>query len=186
MWWAMWWRSASAVVVAVLVTLGLVACQDPGLTVELPAPVAGLAHPQTVRVGQTLVMSAAPTAVALVTDRPDLSARIARYRFEVSDGSPVYETGAPEWTHTFAQPGSYDILLAVQDDHGQGSTVRSHVDVVADMAAACTGTSDTGCESGLCGGEACLTVACAGAAACPASWLGPAAACTNKRCQRGK
>ncbi len=180
MWWVMWWRSAGILAIAA----SLIACQDSELVVELPAPVAGLAHPQTVRVGQTLVMSAAPTAVALVANRPDLSARIARYRFEVSDGTPVYETGAPEWTHVFDSPGSYDILLAVQDDHGKTSQVQSHVDVVADMAAVCTGTTDNGCESGLCGGEACLTVACAGSAACPASWLGPAAACTDNRCRR--
>lgn len=166
--------------------LAAVGCQDEIPAKALPPPVAGLAHPAVARAGQTIVISAASTAVAQVTNRPDLSARIARFRFEVSDGTPLADTSAPEWTHAFAAPGSYDISVQVADDHGGVSTARSHIQVVLDMAAACTGTTDASCDSGLCGGEACLAVACAGKAACPETWLGPGADCQEGRCVHAK
>ncbi len=142
------------------------ACEDAAEPIKLPAPVAGLAHPAVVRAGIPVVFDANPTRVAIVKDRPDLSARISKFRFSTADGSPYTDQAGAQWSHTFAQAGGYDVALQVWDDRGGTSTASSRLLVVADLADTCTATDSTACDSGVCTGGACTKVACAGDVAC--------------------
>jgi len=168
---------SSALMLAGLVSTS---CADAPAPLVLPPPVAGLAHPAVVRAGIPVVFDAGPTRVAVVKNRPDLSATLRSLRFAAADGSAAVDQAQLQWSHTFAQPGTYDVSLAVWDDRGATSTARSQVLVVADLAAACTGTSDAACDTGLCTAGACVKVACAGPVACEI--VGAGAACTAGQC----
>lgn len=182
----MWWRRRQASQGALVLGLvALAACTSDSGTPALPPPVAGLAHPQVVRLGSAAQLSGASSAVATISGRPDLSARLVRYRFEVADGSETSDRGTAEWSHTFARTGSFALALTVEDDRGQRSSVQSRIQVVADLADSCTGTVDLGCPSGLCGAGTCTVVACAGDAACPKAWFGDTATCRDGLCSRG-
>ncbi len=152
--------------VLVLAAVGLAACEDATEPVKLPPPVAGLAHPAVVRAGLPVVFDANPTRVAVVKDRPDLSARLSKYRFSTADGSPYVDQANAQWSHTFAQPGSYDVGLQVWDDRGGTSAATSRLLVVADLADTCTATDSAACDSGVCAAGACTKVACAADVAC--------------------
>lgn len=166
--------------VLALATAALPACQTEKVAPKLPPPVAGLAHPAMARAGQPVLFDANPTRVAVVTGKPEWSARIQRFRFAVADGSAAVDTAAPQWSHAFGQPGSYDVSLHVWDDHGGDSEVMSRVLVVADMADSCTGTTDATCDTGLCGSGACLQIACAADVACDIA--GATAKCNQGKC----
>ncbi|MBM4344885.1 MAG: PKD domain-containing protein [Deltaproteobacteria bacterium] len=146
-----------------ILTMGCAETVDP---VKLPPPVAGLAHPAVARAGVPVVFDANPTRVAVVKDRPDLSARISNFRFATADGSPYTDQAGAQWSHTFAQPGTYDVTLRVWDDKGGTSAAESRLLVVADLADTCTSTASAACDSGVCGGGVCTKVACAGDVAC--------------------
>lgn len=172
-----------------LAALGLLAsifgCDDSSPAPQLPPPVAALSHPGVARQGAVVAFSAANSAVATVKDRPDLSARLVRFRFQAADGSAAVESASAQWLHAFAQPGLYGVSVEVQDDRGQTSTVQSSLQVVADLAQVCTGTADPGCPSGLCDQGVCALAACAGAKACPSALFGAAALCKGGYCQPG-
>jgi hypothetical protein len=181
----MWWRKSHKSAAAALGLLATLAgCTDEAGPPALPPPVAGLSHPQVVRLGSPAALSGASSAVATISGRPDLSARLVRYRFEVADGSEVADRGTADWNHVFDRTGSFALALTVEDDRGQRSTVQSRIQVVADLADACTGTVDLGCPSGLCGNGTCTVVACAGDAACPKAWFGDQALCRDGLCRR--
>lgn len=177
----MWCNKIIGFVAALFV---LVACQDAVPPVKLPAPVAGLAHPAVVRAGVPVIFDANPTRIAVVKDRPDLSARVRQFKFAAADGSPASWQASPQWTHTFAQPGSYDVAMTVWDDQGGTSDAQSHLLVVADLSDACTGTADAACDSGLCATGVCVRVACAGTPACDI--LGGGAQCAAGQCLKSK
>lgn len=147
---------------------------------KLPAPVAGLAHPAIVRTGIAVIFDANPTRIAVVKDRPDLSARVQKFRFAVADGSAYVDQVAPQWGHAFAQAGTYDVSLQVWDDQGGTSVAHSQLLVVSDLAASCTGTVAPQCDTGACSAGSCAKVGCAGAVAC--TILGPAAKCIAGQC----
>ncbi len=176
-------RAAAAV--AALCAAALGSCADTEPDLALPPPVAALSHPAVARLGQPVTFSAANSAVATVAGRPDQSARLVKFRFQVADGSPAAETAVAQWQHTFSQPGSYAVSVQVQDDRGQTSAVQSSLQVVVDLAQVCSGTTDPGCPSGLCSQGVCTTAACAGASACPKALFGSAPSCTDDLCQKG-
>lgn len=182
-WWAMWWTKATLTACGALALAG---CADTELAAALPPPVAALSHPAIVRLGQPVTFSAANSAVATVVGRPDQSARLVKFRFQVADGSPAAETAAAQWQHTFSQPGSYAVSVEVHDDRGQASAVQSSLQVVVDLAQVCSGTADPGCPSGLCDQGVCTTAACAGPSACPMALFGAAPVCTDELCHKAK
>ena len=173
------WTSGVAVALC-----ALSACADVVAPPNLPPPVAGLAHPAVVRARIPVIFDANPTRIAVVKDRPDLSARVQQFKFAVADGSPAVYQASPQWSHTFAQPGNYDVAMAVWDDRGGTSDVQSRLLVVADLAEGCTGTVDAACDSGLCATGACVRIACAGAVACDI--VGGGASCTAGQCLKSK
>lgn len=179
-------RRRGAPLAAAALLIAALGCDDSSPAPSLPPPVAALSHPGVARQGEVVTFSAANSAVATVQGRPDLSARLVRFRFQAADGSAAYETAAPQWQHAFAAPGLYGVAAEVEDDRGQVSAVQSSLQVVADLAEVCTGTVDPGCASGLCDHGVCALAACAGATACPAALFGAAAACHNGYCQPGK
>lgn len=182
-WWAMWWTKAT---LSGLSALALTSCADTAADTALPPPVAALSHPAVARLGQPVTFSAANSAVATIAGRPDQSARLVKFRFQVADGTEAAETAAAQWQHTFAQAGNYAVSVVVQDDRGQTSAVQSSLQVVVDLAQVCSGTADPGCPSGLCDQGVCTTAACAGASACPTALFGAAPVCTAEICQKGK
>lgn len=186
MWWTEKPRDRQAFFVVSALAVGWVSgCNDAAPDPQLPPPVAALSHPAVVRQGQPVTFSAAQSAVAVVKDRPDLSARLVRFRFQAADGSAAVESASPQWQHTFAQPGLYGVSVQIEDDRGQQSAVQSSLQVVVDLAQFCTGTADPGCPSGLCDQGVCAVAACAGATACPAALFGAAAECKSGYCQPG-
>ncbi len=95
-----------------------------------------------VRVGNTPVPNVAPAAVisastvdgfaALTvtfdgTLSRDLDGQITSYRWDFGDGSPVVSGSSP--THTFTDPGGYNVELTVTDDDGDSGTVLQNVRV---------------------------------------------------------
>ena len=179
----MWWTKA---IWAVAGLTALVGCADDGVDTALPPPVAALSHPSVARLGQPVTFSVANSAVATVAGRPDKSARLVKFRFQVADGTAAAETASAQWQHVFSQPGSYAVSVEVHDDHGQSSTVQSGLQVVVDLAQVCSGTTDPGCPSGLCDQGACTTAACAGPSACPSALFGAAPMCAAGLCRKGK
>lgn len=170
--------AASAVVLA--------SCADAVPDTALPPPVAALSHPTVARLGQPVTFSAANSAVATVAGRPDQSARLVKFRFQVADGSEAADTAAAQWQHTFAQAGNFAVSVVVQDDRGQTSAVQSSLQVVVDLAQVCSGTADPGCPSGLCDQGVCTAAACAGASACPTALFGSKPVCAAALCQKSK
>lgn len=163
----------------ILLLMALGACAKTS-SVEIAPPLAGLWHPAAVRPGQEVVLDASPTAIAKAPDSDPGAAgtHAVSFRFEVAT-FPAVERTLPTLPWTFSQPGHYALRLVVTDDAGRQSSVVSAIDVVADLADACTGTADASCPTGLCAAGQCATFACAGAPACPGSGGQPMA------CDRG-
>ena len=138
-------------------------------TSDMPPPIAGLWHPAAVRPGQEVVLDASTTAIrqAPLGDPGIAGNRIVLFRFEIATFAAV-ERPVPSLAWTFADPGHYALRLVVTDDLGRQAAVDSAIDVVADLADACTGAVADACESGACAAGQCATFACAGNPACPA------------------
>lgn len=165
----------------ILPFLVLAACSKTS-ALDVPPPVAGLWHPSAVRPGQEVVLDASATAVGQApSDDPGAAGtRVTRFRFEVATFAAV-ERQVPNLAWTFAAPGHYALRLVVTDDLGRQSSVTSAIDVVADLADACTGTIADACASGACAAGQCAAFACAGDPACPAI-AGHALACDRGVC----
>jgi hypothetical protein len=138
-----------------------------GKSAEMPVPIAGLWHPAAARPGEVVVFDASSTAIGKPpSDDPGIGgARVTSYRFEIATFAAV-ERYVPNLSWTFADPGHYAVRLVVADDLGRESAVESAIDVVRDLADACTGTIAEACASGACTSGQCATFACAGAPAC--------------------
>lgn len=153
----------------------LAACDDAEPLI-LPAPVAGLLHPEMVRVGESVTFDGRLSAVATFSggdEEPTPPGTvIVSYRFAIADGSPAQTLGSGLLAHTFAAAGDYSVALTVVDDRGLESSVASKIHVKQDYTGVCglpeqatpTGT----CPSGLCMGDVCGLMACAGGAVCKA------------------
>ncbi len=144
------------------------ACSTPA-TNTLPPPVAGLWHPAAVRVGQQVVFDASTTAAASApaSDPGAPGARVTGFRFEIAT-FPAIDQALPTLAWTFGAAGHYALRLVVTDDLGRQSSADSAIDVVPDLADACTGTTAPACASGACASGQCANFACAGDPACPA------------------
>jgi hypothetical protein len=164
---------ASAWLVVMGIALIVTACEDTAAD-DLPDPLAGLQHPEMVRVGAKATLDGRLSAAASVED-PDPGAplpgsRIASYRFAIADGSPAQERIVGVLEHVFTTPGDYGVVLTVADDRGIESSVASKIRVKQDYTPIC-GTDDigaAGCASGQCMGDVCSVMACAGDAVCVA------------------
>lgn len=143
------------------------ACSQP-TTALMPPPLAGLWHPAAVRPGQSVVLDASTTAIgAPPADDPGIGgSRVTSYHFEIAT-FPAVDSAYPSLAWSFPDPGHYALRLVVTDDLGRQSSVDSSIDVVTDLADACTGTIADGCASGACAAGQCATFACAGDQACP-------------------
>ncbi len=149
---------------------------------QTPPPIAGLWHPAAVRLGQEVVLDASSTAIGKAPDSdPGIAGtRVTGFRFEIATFAAVDRSG-PTLAWTFFAPGHYALRLVVTDDLGRQSSVDSAIDVVADLADACTGTIADACSAGVCASGQCATFACAGDPACPA-FNGHALTCDRGTC----
>ncbi len=156
---------------AVAAWILLAGCED-GQTTVLPDPLAGLLHPEMVRVGDTATLDGRLSAVAAVADDDETAplpgSRIASYRFAIADGSAAQDMVVGVVEHVFAIPGDYGLVLTVTDDRGIESSVASKIRVKQDYTAICdpANTAAAGCASGRCAGDVCSIMACAGDAVC--------------------
>ena len=177
--------------VALLLLLALTCCDD-GKTTEVPEPVAGLGHPEMARVGDKVVFLGGYSAVATVKDKDGKlrllpGTRLVRYGFAIADGSPAVSSASPSHSHVFTQPGNYAVLLTIEDDRGVKSTVSSRIQIKATYAGTCAAASGVdsaaqACTSGLCAGEVCLVVACAGQKVCDGLGGPPTRSCLEQQC----
>lgn len=166
-----------------ILVLALLTCScSKTSTADLPPPLAGLWLPAAVRPGQAVVLDASSTAVATApADDPGASGtRVTLFRFEIATFAAV-ERQVPNLSWTFPDPGHYALRLVVTDDLGRQSSVDSAIDVVSDLADACTGTVADACASGACASGQCAAFACAGDPACP-SLNGHALVCDQGAC----
>ena len=165
------------------VVLVVLACScSKAATPTLPPPIAGFWHPSAARVGEPVVFDASTTAVAQApADDPGAAgARVTGFRFEIAT-FPAVDQALPTLSWTFNGAGHYALRLVVTDDAGRQSSVDSAIDIVADLADACTGASAPACGSGVCASGQCATFACAGDPACPAL-SGQTLACSDAAC----
>lgn len=165
-----------------LLSLTASGCAKTLPTSDMPPPIAGLWHPAAVRPGQEVVLDASTTAIrqAPLGDPGIGGNRIVLFRFEIAT-FPGVERYVPSLPWTFTQPGHYALRLTVTDDLGRQGSVDSAIDVVADLAEACTGTVADVCPSGACAGGQCAAFACAGDPACP-TLAGHALSCNRGVC----
>jgi hypothetical protein len=147
-------------------TLLVAGCAQ-GKSADMPVPIAGLWHPAAVRLGEAVVLDASSTAIGKApADDPGIAgSHVTLYRFEIATFAAV-EQHVPNLLWSFTDPGHYAVRLVVTDDLGRASAVESAIDVVRDLADACTGTIADACESGACAAGQCATFACAGDPAC--------------------
>ncbi len=154
---------------ALALTTLTVACGTPDAATP-PPPLAGLQHPEVVRVGQAVTFDASSTAAGTLRDSKGAVVDvvdIVRYRFVVADGSAARESALPTWSHTFDGPGIFALSVTVEDEQGRESTVTSSVHVAADYTPTCTEQDPGGCDSGRCSGDVCSRIACADQPVCP-------------------
>ncbi len=164
--------AASAVTAsAVLASCGSEASQI------LEPPLAGLEHVELAAVGQGVVLSAAPTAVAIASRDNQPGARVVRFEFTIADGTGTIASASPTLTHVFAGPGQFALRLRVVDDAGRSSTVDSSIAIAEAIGSTCDAGDVSACDSGRCRDGACLIFACAGDPACPSGLV-----CAQGRC----
>ncbi len=167
------WARASAMLAIVTMALSVVGCDDSAAE-ELPDPLAGLLHPEMVRVGAKVTLDGRLSAAASLQDAdpaaPLAGSRIASYRFAIADGSPAQERVPGVLDYVFSAPGDYGLVLTVADDRGIESSVSSKIRVKQDYTAFCDqdDAKAAGCPSGRCVGDVCSIMACAGDAVCAA------------------
>ncbi len=158
-------------------------CSEEPPPLALPAPVAGLLHPEIARVGQKVLFDASPSAVARV---PEGAAEIppgtvlTEFRFAIADGTAPIKQTSPWLERTFASPGHFAVTLSVVDDRGLLSSVESKIHIVNEFTANCPQGDGAICDSRLCSGDVCAVLACAGQPACP-----PDLASTELTCSGG-
>ena len=151
---------------AALALAAAVGCSDQ-TSQTLDPPLAGLQHVELAAVGQSVVFSAAPTAVAIASSDNQPGARIVRFEFTVADGTGTIATASPTLQHVFANPGHFAVRLRVVDDAGRSSAVDSRIAIADAASSSCDAQDISACASGRCSDGACLVFACAGDPACP-------------------
>lgn len=163
-------------------TLLVISCSHTA-TETPPPPIAGLWHPAAVRLGQPVTLNAGTTAIgqAPVTDPGEPGTRVTHFRFEIAT-FPAVDQALPTLDWTFAQAGHFALRVVVTDDLGRTSSADSAIDVVANLAEACTGATAEACASGVCAAGQCAAFACAGAPACPPGVAGRALTCDRGMC----
>lgn len=165
-----------------LLTIGVGAagCATEEPTV-LPDPIAGLLHPEMVKVGQEVLLDARLSVVAtLKGGAPAPGAQLVSYRFAVADGSAAVDLTTPTWQHTFSAPGVYAVSLTIADDRGLQSKVTSSIHVQPDFSSSCTNGTTASCASGVCDQGVCSVMACAGPDVCTGA--GSGLTCAQGRC----
>lgn len=168
-------RNPALLLLMPLLALATPACDDAEPLV-LPDPVAGLLHPEIVRVGETATFDGRLSVVAEVSGDADESlpagSQIVSYRFAIADGSPIRTVGVGLLEHSFVSAGDFGVALTIVDDRGIESSVSSKIHVKQDYTAICglagEATPTGVCPSGRCLGDVCGVMACAGDAVCSA------------------
>lgn len=100
----------------------------------------------------------------------DADGIVVAYRFNFGDGSPAQHTGQAAVGHVYAEAGSYQVALEVEDDQAAGDKVTLRVRVVGALAVpACSpeqpcpaGTACMCLDDGDCPGGACEQTYCPG------------------------
>ena len=151
-------------------------CSDEPME-TLDPPLAGLEHIELATVGQTILLSAAPTAVAIASSDNQPGARVVRFEFTIADGTGTIASASPTLNHVFASPGQFALRLRVVDDAGRSSTVDSLIAVAEAASSTCDVSDVSACGSSRCRDGACLVFACAGDPACPTGLV-----CAQERC----
>ena len=178
-------------VMLLLFVAAVTGCDD-GKTTQVPDPVAGLGHPEMARVGDKVVFQGGYSAVATVKNKDGKlrllpGTRLIRYGFAIADGSAASSSAAPSHQHVFTKPGNYGVQLTIEDDRGVQSTVSSRIQVKVSYANTCASTlggapTGAGCPSGLCAGDVCMVIACAGQKVCDGLGSQPARTCLEGQC----
>ena len=82
---------------------------------------------------------------------------IVRYEAEFGDGTAVQLFTSVNFSHRYAQPGTFTLRLQAFDDAGQLSTIRRHVTVVQNLTppycaedAGLTCAAQAVCKEGMC------------------------------------
>jgi len=93
----------------------------------------------------------------------DADGIVVAYRFNFGDGSPAHRTGQAAVGHTYAEAGSYQVALDVEDDHAASDRITLRLRVIENPAVpACSpeqpcpaGTACMCLDDGDCPGGSC-------------------------------
>jgi len=120
--------------------LGLIlaGCGGHDATQNRPPEAHLVAHPTSLRAGESLVLDA--------SDSSDPDGHLIRYRFIVPDGSGELVSASPFAKITASVTGDFDLVVTVEDDMGATARATAHATVLPQPGVPCA--SDKDCTAG--------------------------------------